>query len=423
MPAKQEELVESKAALLELDAAQRDHLIRVGKSLASSSRWWGSTETDERERTVVVCEHVQGKQYEVTVKDAVGAIGLPGVNLIVRPKVPLTHFLYVIAASGAIPRSIEDNVVVNPDASFWELIARWFVDSAERLVRLGLLKDYREASDVLPIARGRIRPLSTARLHYAGRVAVDCLFDDFDHDNALNRLIKAAAISVAGSPALDRELRSRATRVVELLYDVSDVVTPDLDVTTDLRALHYREPVDLAKRVLLGQGVAPRAGERGAKTFLIRTPELIEEGVRNLLADALAPCWEIERSPHGRQISGSTMTLNPDLVFEGGAVTGDIKYKLPKKWDRADLFQSVVFATGFRARRACVVHFEDGALGSHSVLPELKVGDLEITPFSWKCSAVLDPANSVQDLASEVSTWLAKAWVDDTGSPDHPYVP
>jgi 5-methylcytosine-specific restriction enzyme subunit McrC len=290
-------------------------------------------------------------------------IGLPGLNLTVHPKVPLDHFLYLLLASEGFPRFDKDAALAHPEASFWELVASWFVDAAERLLRLGLVKDYRESADVLPIARGRIRPIATARLYYAGRIAVDCEFDEFDLDNALNRLIKAAAVAVAGSPLLERGLRRRAARVVWMLHDVSDAHIPDLRVLPNLRAAHYREPVDFAKRVLLGQGVAPKESETAARTFLVRTPDLIEGGIRNILVNGLAEHWGL-------------------LVFAGVPATGDVKYKLPKKWDRGDLYQAVVFATGFKAKRACIVHFEPGSAGQGSSLPVLKVGDLVVMPFA-----------------------------------------
>ena len=72
------------------------------------------------------------------------------------------------------------------------------------------------------------------------------------------------------------------------------------------------------------------------------------------------------------------MTLNPDLVFEAGLVTGDVKYKLPTEWDRGDLYQAVVFATGFRARQAALIHFGLGQIGDDSALSNLIV---VICPF------------------------------------------
>jgi hypothetical protein len=112
------------------------------------------------------------------------------------------------------------------------------------------------------------------------------------------------------------------------------------------------------------------------------------------------------------------MTLNPDLVFEEGAVTGDVKYKLPTKWDRGDLYQAVVFATGFKAKRACIVHFAQAEVTQPSSLPGLDVGDLKVTPFAWNFGEDIDPIDSAQALTENVTTWLEEAFAEgDEASP------
>ena len=65
--------------------------------------------TTNRIASVISCEHVEGSYHKVTIKDAVGAIGLPGLNLIVKPKITLHHFLFLLGARGTRePRYVED---------------------------------------------------------------------------------------------------------------------------------------------------------------------------------------------------------------------------------------------------------------------------------------------------------------------------
>jgi 5-methylcytosine-specific restriction enzyme subunit McrC len=400
---------ESKAHTLGLSDEQHERLVRAGRRLASSSRWWGSDETVEVDRSLISCTPAGDGQYRIWIRDAVGAVALPDMTIIVQPKVPLDHFLFLLSASKAQPRFDFDKALANPDASLWELVANWYVDSAERLIRQGLVKDYRSTKDVLPIARGRIRSVDTSRLYYSGRIGVNCEFDEFDYDNELNRIVKAAAVSVSSSQLLDRVLRRRAARIVEELFNVGYLSPRDLGVEPDLHTSYYREPLALAKRVIAGQGVAPQAGTKTAWTFLVRTPELVEGGIRNLLADALSPQWHLARTPRGRRITGSTMTLNPDLVFEAGLLTGDVKYKLPTEWDRGDLYQAVVFATGFRARQAALIHFGIGHAREPSALPELIVGDLPLSPFVWNAGEGVSPDDAAQALIERLAAWLAAA--------------
>lgn len=97
------------------------------------------------------------------------------------------------------------------------------------------------------------------------------------------------------------------------------------------------------------------AGTAPAWTFLIRTPELIEDAVRGILRRGLHDIVEVKKS--GLQLMPSKLTLNPDLLF-GDAAIGDVKYTLlGPDWNRSYLYQAVTFATGFRLPRAGVFGF------------------------------------------------------------------
>jgi hypothetical protein len=103
------------------------------------------------------------------------------------------------------------------------------------------------------------------------------------------------------------------------------------------------------------------------------------------------------------------MTLNPDLVFEAGMMTGDVKYKLPMEWDRGDLYQAVVFATGFSAKQAALIHFGVGQVGDGSILSDLIVGDLPISPFVWNVGETVSPQGAAEALIERLAAWLAEA--------------
>lgn len=110
--------------------------------------------------------------------------------------------------------------------------------------------------------------------------------------------------------------------------------------------------IALGRNLLRWTGRSLAEGGAAAWTFLIRTPEMVEAGVRSVLAERLGP-GTVRKE--GRQLVGSTLTFNPDLVFGGPAVAvGDVKYKLAGgDWDRSDLYQVVAFATAFRVDEDC----------------------------------------------------------------------
>jgi 5-methylcytosine-specific restriction endonuclease McrBC regulatory subunit McrC len=268
-----------------------------------------------------------------------------------------------------------------------------------------LIRDYREEAAHLHRIRGRAVALPTARAFYAGRLEPLCRFEEFDTDNPLNRVLKAAIASVVASPLLDDVLRRRAARVLGEFAGLGELGTSDLMARPDRRTAYYHDAWVLSKLVLEGQGVATEVGQSPAWTFLLRTPELVEAGVRNLLQEALLPTWHLEKK--GKQVVGAAITLNPDLVFEHGRLVGDVKYKVFDRWLQNDLYQAISFATGYQALGALVVSFSTGS--SVSALPDLLVGTLPVKSLVWRAHNTATPDEARQHLVDEVKTWLQRS--------------
>jgi len=271
------------------------------------------------------------------------------------------------------------------------------------VLRQDLIRDYREHVESLPLVRGRVQPLPTTRAYLTGRIAIECEFAEFDADNPLNRVLLAAAQVVAGSPLLNTVLRQRARRVSLRLDGIGTLRPADLRVGVDRRTSYYRDALTLASSVLSGGGRTLEAGPEPAWTFLIRTPEMIEEGIRGVLRDGLRDSHLVTNK--GQRMNGTTKTLNPDLVFDSGAATGDVKYKLTgTEWKRDDLYQAVAFAAGYRTTRALVITFSP----SGEQLPTLNVGDIEVTNLTWDTSPRTSPDEAAELLTAAVRSWLEK---------------
>jgi hypothetical protein len=397
------ELVESVPQSLELTFDQAAALASLGRRMASSKSWWGDPEGETKEKTVIRVRSEARGRWEVRVADAVGAVSIGDLQLLVQPKITNEHLLYLFARSGHYPRLEASRANLAAARSLWELVAAWFVDAVEVVLRRDLIRDYQDHTDELAFVRGRIQTLATSRSLLKGRAFVSCDFDEFDADNPMNRVLLAAASVVARSPVLPSVLRQRSRRVALRLDGVGPLRRKDLRVQVDRRTSHYRDALILGRSVLEGGGRSLSGGPEAAWTFLIRTPEMVEEGLRRILVDALAGSHKLTKQ--GLQLQGSTKTLNPDLVFDGGSAIGDVKYKLTgKDWRTADLYQSVAFATGFGAKRSLVVTFGNAS----TPLPALQVGDVRVTNLVWQASDTVQPAAAGTLLASQVMNWLER---------------
>jgi 5-methylcytosine-specific restriction enzyme subunit McrC len=376
---------ESQSTILDISDSEAAELERLGRLLAGKSAYWGddgeSDETKEVEKSIIRCRKNPSGQYFVKVDNAIGAIKLFDRTLTVYPKIPMDHFVHIAKYSTGMPRVSNEKFALEVDDSFWEVIAHWFVNEMRGVVEKGLLMDYKERNDELRFVRGKVNLLRTTHNFLVGKMAVDCNFEEFDIDNPLNRLLRAAARRISGSSLIgDPDLKKEAARLARHLDGVGNLEQNDFTANTERRSQHYKAAIDLAKRVLGNTGTSINMGSKNAQTFLIPTYDLIEKGIRNILHEKINTV-----SPLGASLvveGDFYFTVNPDLLIDKGRVTGDVKYKIADdKWNRADLGQATLFATAYKAKKAMIVTFADPEKPLSNQI--LRFPDLEIYRFIW----------------------------------------
>jgi 5-methylcytosine-specific restriction endonuclease McrBC regulatory subunit McrC len=211
-----EYVTESKTTPVELEPDEAEALRRLGRSLASKSRWFGSDDDEETpDRTVIRCTQSDKEGvYDVRISDAVGVIGvLDRLQIQVQPKIPLSPLIHLMTAAEEVPRLDEQAAKVDLGENLLELMARWYVKEAEKLLRRGLIKDYSPRQDFLAAKRGRLDTMKTTRAFYAGRIGFECEYDEFDTDTALNRVVREGVSVVVRNPSLSDEIRREALRI------------------------------------------------------------------------------------------------------------------------------------------------------------------------------------------------------------------
>lgn len=388
-----ERLIESTERIIELTDEQATAIEAAGRRLV-----WSRGVNDG---SVINCRALGSQRFAVRVADAVGIVGTPDVSLVVEPKIDIHHFLYLLERSERVPRLDSARAAADADASFWQLVARWYLDRLQQVVRRELLRDYRETEEKLGTVRGRILPVPTARSLIRGEPFATCRYEQYDRNNALNRLLKAAAIVIARSDVLPFEIRHRAGIYLRAFADVGDLLPTDRYANVARESQWYAEALTLARNVLDGQGRGLRTGEHAAWTFLFSTPLLIEEGVRRVLASSLTEA-KITNSP--LQLRAAGMSINPDIVVGNGQAVADVKYKLlGDEWNRPDLYQVVAFAAGFKTTKAALLGF---ATGTESILPVVPVGEIVVSPLVWRASPEITPDEAADDVARQAAAWI-----------------
>ena len=391
---------ESRETTLPISEYEAECLRLIGENLASRSNWWGSD--NEQQRSVIKVISRNPESYDVTFRDVVGTIRAGDLQIRVLPKIPVNHFNYLIARSEIAPRVAKEMASVDRDPGLFEIIARWCVDEAEGLLKTGLRKDYELQQEHLPAIRGTLLTTDTALAVYSGVPLAACEFEELSDDAPLNRIVKSAceAISVAAniSPMLRRSARSVAYR----MGGIGKVRPSDLRVRVDRLTRSYSKVIPLSALILNGMGISTAHGGIKGTAFLIRTPELIEDGLRSCLRESIN---SINITKKGLMLGNTGLSVNPDLIFGSNTAIGDVKYKfINQDWSRADLNQIVTFATAFHSKKAALLGFVSE---EDSPIPRtVPVGPVTAKAFGWIASPSVTPENSAAQLSSSIESWV-----------------
>lgn len=392
-------LVESTTAYLDLSDSEAEILTALGRQLAGKREWWGQARHEEENLPTAIRVRRANRGWEIRVNDAVGIIRVGHRLIDVRPKIPAPHLLRLFEYANVVPRLSTDRVGMADGRSLWDLIARWAITCTESVLRRDLIRDYRPERSELSYVRGRVDVKQSTTALLRGRLRITCEYDSMDQDNPLNRVLLAAMRAVAVAPATAATTQAHARRVVSRFEQVSELRRSDMTVTTDSRTWYYRDALALAKTILAATARGLQTGDKPAWAFLIRTPEAVEDGIRNLLQANLGPAHVVAK--RGIQLKGSSKTLNPDLVFDHGSAVGDVKYKLQSgQWSDPDLYQLVTFAAGYRTNHAALVSFGESAPGP------LKVGDINVTSILWPLGALRSPDLAASEFIQSMRQWL-----------------
>jgi 5-methylcytosine-specific restriction endonuclease McrBC regulatory subunit McrC len=411
------EIVESREKTLALTDEQVDALRLLGRQLRGQAEFYRSPNDEDGEtvedsndpdeqldRSVIRCTSDGHGKYKVRVANAIGAVALPGATLHVLPKIPVEHFAHIARQSYSSFRSSSEAVSVDSLDVFWEIVAQWCVESVEHLVRYGLLSDYKEYTDDLAMVRGRVNIRGTTNNFLRGRLKAECTFDELDIDHPLNRILRAAVRTIASRPSItNSELKKRASRLDHVMDGIGPLQQSDLSVQLDRRTHRYADAVDLCCRVLGVVGTNVAAGAQFGRTFLIPTPGLIEDGVRTILRRALSP---VSVSKQGKVMDGDVyFSVNPDLVFSNGLVTGDVKYKVASAaWNRGDVQQASMFAAGFSTKAAVITTFSCAEAIGDLVM---QLGELELRRIVWDARDDVSPGDAEESFVARVGAFLA----------------
>lgn len=336
------------------------------------------------------------------VQNAIGIVRVGDLQIVVGPKIPLAHFVYLLTLSGEVPRFVRDDVGGAPSRTLLELIAHWFMFAVDLVLKQDLIRDYVDTTDAIAVVRGQLDALATGAEYYSGRLSMSCRFDDFELDTALNRILKAGVTVIASDLDFPADLRRSAWRASQRLDVVGPLRPADLGARSDRRTAHYDDALTLARLLIERQGRTAETGNSFAWAFLIPTPDVVERGVRAVLAEGLAGVCAVTKG--GLTLEPSSLRVNPDIVFGRGESVADVKYKVDwEEFPRPDLYQAVAFAAAYGSQRAGLISFKTRP---RSLLVDAPFRSTVVRHLTWDASRDVAASEAADALVRATRSWL-----------------
>jgi 5-methylcytosine-specific restriction enzyme subunit McrC len=309
-----------------------------------------------------------GGQMEVTTYSWVGVVRFSSVEIRVVPKLiggnlRVLRMIEYAQDVRLIARLRTDRSLPAEGTDLFDLVVMLLAEETKKLIRDGLLRDYRSVEDSLDVMRGRLRIREQYLRRYGQLHRIECAFDEFDGDVPENQLL-AAALRAAEPRVRDLGVRNDARVFGSIMAEVCDARTRDADwysrtIRYGRRNTRYRPAHELAKIVLKGLALTDRIDKSTVNlaSFMVDMNAVFEQFVTRLVSESLAGtnlrahAQQTVRAVILDEESGETYSrIRPDLIIEdmttGRTVPIDVKYKLysDKKLSSADIYQSFVYA-------------------------------------------------------------------------------
>ena len=377
--------------------------------------------------------------WQVSAHNYVGSINVAGLQVLVRPKIPLRN-LFLLLEVGLRARDWHDEAVrFETTGDLLPALVSFFARTTETTLARGLYHSYREQQDRLVALRGRV-DIARQLVQPGLAIPTACRFTEFTADLIENSYLKAAvsrSLRVAGVQPIDRR---RLMQHLVTLEDVGDLRHHHTDsdrVTFTRLNEHYKPALRLARLVLANLTLQDAVGETQASSFMLDMNELFERFVTERLRRALRGRLDVKDQHRDKLDERGTVAIRPDLLFRSGGSArfiADIKYKLTD--DAAggrhpDYYQLLAYTTALDLPEGVLIYcldanradapddngFVAGLPGPQTTEPTGREGTAAVSSVRVRHAGkvlhtyALDLSGAADDVAknvSELADWIAQ---------------
>jgi 5-methylcytosine-specific restriction enzyme subunit McrC len=305
----------------------------------------------------------------MSARQHVGVVRFESMTVRVKPKLSgleegLAAMVRYAAGLDALRRPGSSRSLDIEGSDLFDLLAALLVEAVERLLSGGLITDYIEREELLPVVRGRLL-YDRQLLERFGRLdRLWCRYDERNHATAENQLLQAA-LEVCTQRTLHEPTRRAARNIEGLFMELCGPLHPSwnpVEISYHRQNEHYREAHALARAILEGAGPRRllREGPRQSFAFFVNMNRLFERFVERYLTELLAPegvlisAQERNDTVLSDAETGTTHShVQPDFVarLRDGRMNLpiDAKYKdiARRGVDSSDIYQAFLYAAAW----------------------------------------------------------------------------
>jgi 5-methylcytosine-specific restriction enzyme subunit McrC len=300
--------------------------------------------------------------YRLTPTGHVGTIVGPGCRLVIRPKIPVRNFGYLLDPAGPLP-ALDDRVTAARGDRVLDLLAGRLARLLEERAAAGLHRAYAERSEQGPFLHGRLDLPAQLRDQPGRKDRLHCRYEDFTSDVPCNQLARATAELVVRSPLLGESVRQALRRALEGYAGVTPAVLgPDLLQEAEPTGLTegYRPLFELCR--LLAEGLSPgeKAGATPCPAFLLDMERVFE----NYCISSCVQPLHTSQGTYGKYSVAiqplhrfGNLRMRPDLVLQKAdlpVLVLDAKWK--KDTVQQDIYQVLAYCAALGVKQAVLVY-------------------------------------------------------------------
>ena len=375
------------------------------------------------DRLTTVPDRVTGG-WRIKAGSFVGTVVVPGLRVLVTPKVSTTNLFHLLEAGGEALEVGAEHFEYDRTKDLAPSFATFYARHLERGLSLGIPRSYVEQEERLGTIRGRV-DIPAQRRATGLPLPLHCRFDEHTADIRLNRILRAAAVRLARLSGVTVRTRHALVALAGRLDDVGTLEPGDLVAPVLFTRLnqHLRPAERLARTVLDGSTLLHRyvAPGRQAAVFMVDMNKIFEQFIEARLRRYLSGRLNVLGQRSSWLDVRRSVGIRPDLVFEtpsGAEVyVADAKYKITTdgRAREHDYYQVLAYVTALRLDEGLLVYCQtDGTAPPR----EVEVTNSGKRLRTWAVRLDGSPADVERELSRLAHHVLERVLMDESDRTD-----